>query len=252
MADVIPALNEPYITIQDVRDAGIPDTEKTDLEVQASIDHWSAQIDTWTGQWFNAREVEATVEGRNSNILLLGIPIIDITQIRINHHLPDHAGDLYTSFERFQIFKSRDYPDDRRNPRIKLVSNRYSIYSSYGRAFMRALYTTIDGIFGFIEKDGSTPLPIHRACLKLTMKDLKNSLLDEVSSGEGGSLGPKKREKTDIHEIEYFESTNSTIAKDSGTITGDPEVDRIISYYRKPIGVGGSINAVPRIDSGML
>ena len=251
MADVIPALNEPYITIQDIRDAGIPDTEKNDAEVQASIDHWSAQIDTWTGQWFNAREIEVTVEGRNSNILLLGIPIISISQIRINHHLPDNAGDLYTTFDRFQIFKSRDYPDDRRNPRIKLVSNRYSIYYSYGRAFMRALYTTIDGIFGFIEKDGTTPLPIQRACLKLVLRDLKNPLLTEVTEA-GGGLGPKKREKTDMHEIEYFESSQSTISKDRGTVSGDPEIDRILSYYRKPIGVGGSINAVPRIDSGML
>jgi len=251
MADVIPALDLPYITIQDIRNAGIPDTEKTDSEVQSSIDYWSAQIDVWTGQWFNAREVEVTIEGRNSNILLLGIPIIDVTQIRMNHHLPDHAGDLYTTFNRFQIFKSRVYPDDRRNPRITLVTNKYSIYSSYGKAFMRSLFTTIEGIFGFIEKDGTTPKPIQRACLKLVMRDLKNPILDSVSNPHT-TAGALKREKTDLHEVEYYESSESVVATEQGTLSGDGEVDRILSFYRKPIGVGGSINAVPRIDSGML
>lgn len=251
MADVIPALNLPYITIQQIRDAGIPITEADDPTVQASIDLWMDQVDRWTGQWFNARQYTITIEGRNSNLIAIGIPIIEVTRIQLNHFLPRDAGEIFNDLSNFQIFVGRAWPDDRRNPRITIVANRSSIFGNFGRAFVRGLFTDIDGTYGFIEIDGTTPKPIQRAMTKLVLRDLKNPLLGQVSGG-GLITGSKKREETDLHEIEFYQPSEEQANSSVKSLTGDSEVDKILAYYRKPISIGGSINAIPRIDGGTV
>ncbi len=254
MADVIPAALVPYIDIADVRSAGIPESEADDATVLLKIKLWSDLVDKWTRQFFNRRDLEITLEGKNSNILLLGIPLIEVDSIRLNHFLPRAAGEVL-DLTLVQSFIGRTSPvDDRRNPRIKILVNSRSIFSTVGRTFRRGLLSTITGKFGFLETDGTTPEAIKRSVLKLVLKDIRNPLLSDVSgtSGSGSTtLGAKKREETDLHEIEYFQPSAEVLKSMERSISGDAEVDRLLSYYRSPISIGGSILDIPTVDDGV-
>lgn len=203
-------------------------------------------IDEKTGQYFNKRSGVFKLEGNNTSLMHLPTPIIEITELTINS--VDTVLDEGEDFD-FVAFKGRLNPqDDRRNPRIKLNfgRGRNSIFSGSltSRAFMKGTFTTITGSFGFLELDGSTPLQIQKAVKLLVMKEI-NEPIGEGASATSGT-GPLKRLKVDIHEQEFFEPSGN---KDSSrsSLSGDPEVDRIIATYRTPIRIKGSFKSL-RVD----
>ena len=192
------------------------------------------KIDLFTGQWFNKRTFSGAsaikLEGSNTHILHFPVPIIDITSLTMNDE--DEAVEV----EKYNVFNSRTIPDDRRNPRIKLVSSTRNIYRNsrgiHSGTFNKLRLQHVEGSFGFLEADGSTPDGIKWATARLVMNILT---LDLESGGAGGSI---KKEKVDIHEIEYFDSSATKAKK--GEITGDEEVDRIILMYKAPFAINAS------------
>lgn len=229
-----------YITIQQVRDAGVTVGQASDPEVTAAIALAMQTIDRGTGQWFNSRALTIAFEGKNSNVLMLGVPILEIDEIKLN------GESVPTPLVNFVIFNSRTYPDDRRNPRIKIMRKERNIYTdTIHKSFHRGAITQIIGKFGFLEQDGSTPLLIQRATLKLAIKYATTDLVNDVAQA---GTGPMKRERTDLHEVEYFEPSADAVQVGSG-FTGDDEVDKIISMYRAPVGIGGSILDTAKIET---
>jgi hypothetical protein len=194
-------------------------------------------IEQWTGQWFEPRAKTIRVEGKNSNVMFFRVPIISISEIRVNNAA--EASDL----TEFEIYTGVDY---RRKPMIKFRSGVRNIFATtLGRTFRRVTYTEFDGMFGFVEEDGSTPLLIQKATLILTI----NSLKSPAASGSSlAGVGALKREKTDLHETEYFQP-DDVRGGPSGRISGDIEVDRILRMYRGPQGIGGTIMDLPRIEA---
>jgi len=209
---------------------------QTDDEIKT----WSDFMDLQTRWWFNARAKTIRLEGRNSNVLLLPVPIISISEIKLNG---DTVG---TDLSLFTIFSNRDgIPDDRRNPRIKILSNSQNIFiGRSGRTFHRGAITEMTGVWGFLESNGSTPMLIQRAVTKLVLNAIKNNMVSQVASA---STGAKKAERVDLHETEYFQPDDVRGAP-SGAISGDIEVDRIITMYRGPMGIGGSILDTPTVE----
>lgn len=211
-------------------------------DIQALIRQAMAFIDRHTRQWFNARTFDDTkpvlMEGNNSPVMFFPVPILEITSLR------KQSGSEILDPSTYQVFNGRSFPDDRRNPMIKLRQEDDDIMFVSSGKFMRGIRAVVTGIFGFLEEDGSTPLQIQRATLKLALiygiKSLGESAGNAAASGD---LGPIKREKTDMHEIEYFDA-RSTGGKDStasGTgLSGDDEVDDIIAAFKGPIIIGGS------------
>ena len=193
-------------------------------------------IDLQTRQWFEPRSKTIRVEGKNSNVMFFKVPIISISAIRLND---DTVSASLTDFEVFSGY------DNRRNPRIKIRTGTGTIYTeNYGRAFIRAAYTEFDGSYGFVEEDGSTPVLIKDATLMLATNYLKAPL------GSGSALtgvGPKKREKVDLHETEYFQP-DDVRGGSTGAISGDIAVDRILKMYRGPVGIGGTIMDLARTE----
>lgn len=202
----------------------------------------TAIIDRGTNQFFNAKSLTIRLEGNNSNLLLLSIPIISVSSIKLNN---DNVSIDLTLAE---ISISRTIPDDRRNPKIKLRNITENIFKgTTGRVFRRGMWTEIDGVFGFLESDGSTPLLIQKAILKLTIRNIQEPTGSIATSG---LLGPKKRERVDLHETEYFEpSTGGTSTISS---SGDVEIDRIIGMYKAPLIISGSILDVPIVETVLL
>lgn len=220
--------------------AVIYDGNLSDLEV--FIRQAMAFIDRHTRQWFNARTFDNTkpvlMEGNNSEVLFLPVPILEITTLQKQKDSEILAATDY------QVFNGRSFPDDRRNPMIKLRRDADDVMFVGSGKFMRGVRAVITGIFGYLEEDGTTPLMIQRATLKLAlMYQLKTLGEAAQAAANSAEIGPIKREKTDMHEIEYFDAraTGGKDASGSGTgLSGDDEVDDIIAAFKGPIIIGGT------------
>jgi len=204
---------------------------KTVLEFHALRLMAMQTVDLYTGQWFNKRTLTVEIEGNNSHMLHFGVPIIEITSLKINDSEDEYDTNAY------KVYNSRILPDDRRNPKIKIVSRGYSIYTYMGTktVFYKGRFSTIEGSFGFLEADGSTPDLIKWATAKIVM----NELTRDISAS--GSSAVIKKEKTDLHEIEY--ETGSNTSQSAGLqskLTGDDSVDRILLMYKAPFAIGGT------------
>lgn len=250
------AIGETHMTIVDVTGSTLKATDGTDFpeglvslvktsltedEILAYVLDAMAFIDRHTRQWFNKRTFDSSnpvkIEGNNSQILFLPVPIISIDEIRKN----GSTMALDQSFYRAAM--SRTIPDDRRNPTIKLIADSDDVLFISAGLWMRGTITEIEGSFGFLEPDGSTPRPIVRATTKLALIYATKSLgeaAEQASTSNG--LGPLKREKTDFHEIEYHNPNvggGKSVSVGTG-LSGDDEVDDIIAAYKGPIIVEGS------------
>ena len=200
-------------------------------------DQASSLIDLYTGQWFNSREFTSSnpikLEGINSPILHLPVPILTVTSLKVNNSEDELDVDYYT------VFNGRALPDDRRNPRIKLIGREYNIFSNVDiTIFYRGKYNLIEGTFGYLEPDGSTPMPIQWAVARLVVY-LTGKEANNVSTTSAAS-GAIKREKTDLHEIEYDTSNQGANTYQNAPFTGDEEVDRIIKMFKSPLAMGGT------------
>lgn len=215
------------------------DGDITDLE--NFIKQAMSFIDRHTRQWFNARTFDDTkpilMEGNNSVVMFFPVPILEITAIK------KQTGGEVLDPTFYQVFSGRDFPDDRRNPMIKLRQEDDDVMFVSSGKWMRGVRAVITGIFGYLEADGSTPLMIQRATLKLSLIYAVKSIGESAASSvEGGELGPIKREKTDLHEIEYFDarSTSKSSPSDGTGLSGDDEIDDIIAAFKGPIIIGGT------------
>lgn len=230
-----------YISVDDVRKAGISESNVSDDDVLVAINMWQQFIDRACRQWFVPKSLTIKMNGNDSDTLFMGIPIIDVTYLKINGSEDASDASLY------KVFNSNTYPDDRGNPRIKLVNrnergrNIFTTSLSYIPRFRRGYQNQeIQGIFGYVEPDGSVPAMIQRAHLKLVVEKLTRPV---YPTGVGSSLiqsSPEGqtiiREKTDGHEIEYANTIKNKGYSYSG-ITNDPEILEIIAMYRAPIGL---------------
>ena len=237
---------DTYITIADVRAAGILETDYDDAMVLAAIEMWQAFLNRACRQWFIPRAMTLLVDGTDSDALHFGVPIITIDHVKLN-------GDtvaLDSSY--YRVYNGCNYPDDRRNPRIKLVANdgNFDIYTQpmCGRLkFRKGRHNQeIKGIFGFVEEDGSVPAMIKRALLLLVIEKLTSPLMGATPAGVvvPPLVGALLEEKTDGHSKKWAQAGGEVSPRQPGLlgITNNPEVLGIIRLYRAPIGVATPAN----------
>lgn len=217
-----------------LRSTNLPRFKAEEL-IQSSSDF----IDEQTGQFFNKRIFDDTnplkLEGNNTPTMWFPVPIIAIAKLLIN------STDLELTEgedDDFVAFKGRARPqDDRRNPRLKLNvgSGRDNIFvGTTSRIFVKEALTHIEGDFGFLEPDGSTPVLIKKAVRALVAKEVNVPI---TSSSVSGGTGPLKRKKVDLHEEEFFELRSAQRINMSGI----GEVDQIIAKYKAPFRIDGSV-----------
>src|SRR5690606_2892954 len=85
------------------------------------INVWQQMLERATRQWFEERSATVRVDGNGSDTLFFSVPIISVNELYIND------GDTVLDTEFYEVYNNRtDYPDDRRNPRIKLRPGRGS------------------------------------------------------------------------------------------------------------------------------
>lgn len=233
-----------YISVADVRAAGITSDPPDDATIFASILMWQQVLERVTRQWFRPITVELYLDGTDSDTLHLPVPIISLEYLYINED------PTVLEAARYKVYNGRLLPDDRKNPRIKLVD-------SYG--YERDIYTAPDrtrrsrfhkgrqnqrlkGVFGYVEADGSTPLLIKRAMLKLVIGDLSNPLVPGAGAGLTPppiTMGIVREEVTDGHSIKFDVAGGELKPRAAGLsgLINDPEVQQIVKLYKAPIGM---------------
>jgi hypothetical protein len=237
-----------YISVQDIRDEGIKVTKASDLRVLSAIETWQAFLERACRQWFVPKQIILRADGTDSDTLHLGVPIINIDYIKLN----DNESELDPSA--YRVYNGRTYPDDRRNPRVKLINiDDTDIYTAplCNRLRFRKgrQNQEIKGTFGFIEDDGSTPRMIKRALTILVIEKLTKALYvdpDDPSSSSSVTpppiMGGIVEEQTDDHRVRYggTSSTTGSISQRKPGLTGitqNLEVLDIIKLYKAPIGI---------------
>jgi len=233
---------DTYISVDDVREAGVPeevDGGPSDAEVLSQIEIWQAFLDRACRQWFVPKAATFSFDGNDSNLIGFGVPIISISYLKIN----SCASELDTDF--YKVYNGVTYPDDRKNPRIKLVhgSNRdiyRGVYEQQLKFRKGVQNQEVSGTFGYLEADGTTPKMIKRALLKLVIEKMLNPVVPGTLSASMPSPPPIMasivEEWTDGHKMKYGTSFSTNKSGISG-ITRDQEILDIIKLYRAPLGI---------------
>jgi hypothetical protein len=229
LSDVIQGTDPGLIvSLQDIRAEGVPDTELSDERALILSYGWQKWFEHMTGRWFTPKEMTLTLDGDGSRVMWLDVPIITLDELYINDDFVNAvATDDYVVY-------ARTYPDDRRNPRIKLKRKSGSIYEwNTERKFLVGDQNQrIVGTFGYVEPDGSAPFLVQRAIMTLVLAtaELKgDSEIDQLA------VGRKIEEVTDRHRVRYSDLWDEIVAWKP---TGFTEVDEAIRLYRKPAYIG--------------
>lgn len=227
-----------YITVQDVRDAGIDATIASNTEIETQLNINQQFIDRATRQWFDSRALTLVLDGNTSDTLYLPVPIISVSSLAIND------SENVLDPDRYRVYNGRDLPDDRWNPRIKLRRGSVHLFQDPFRSDHPPLFRkgrhnqTVVGEFGFTEADGGTPELIKRCLLLLVIEKLANPPFGSSAPGVArGPVGNVLRETTDGHTVQFtFVKFGDTRAGWSG-YTMNREVHIILGMYKAPIGI---------------
>lgn len=217
-----------YTTLQDIRDEGITETELDDDRAIKLSTVWQQWFEDKTGSFFTPKEDTVYLDGDGSRMLLLPVPIIEVSELYVNNDF-DNA----VESTRYAVYNGRGpVRDDRRNPHIMLKMGTDSIYTPSSSIFeIGDLNQCIVGTWGYTEADGSTPYAVSRAILVLINATKAYLPDDQIDQLIGGRL---IEEVTDRHRKEYADLFNRL--KTWGP-TGLTEVDDAIRKYRRPVRI---------------
>jgi hypothetical protein len=227
-----------YATIQDIRDEGVTETELTDARCLSLLNGWQAWLDKMCGgNFFIKKTATVDFDGDGSRLLQLPIFLVTCTNLYVND---DFNNALDSSY--YAVYNSNNaIVDDRKNPRIKIKT-----YRSSGSIFVTAGAVNkfiigeqnqrVEGIWGHVEADGSTPYPVRNAIKTLVIAT--KEVMDDADV-DRLKFGKINEEVTDRHRIEYADLFDRLMAWD---ITGITEVDTVIRAYRRPTLVTSARN----------
>jgi hypothetical protein len=206
-----------YCTIADMRAEGVTDAEADDDRLALLIEEATAEIDEWTGWWFDVQERTLTLNGRGTTTLALPAPALELTNVT--------------------IFGTEIDPDD-----VDLVGPSPVPSGSYDEGPAVQIEggwdagrrnVVIEGTFGYREADGSdqgrVPRGIRRACMLIVLKRVGKLAEDDAAR--------------DAHRVKSMRTKTQSVdfrdpAAGDAPYTGDAEIDQILLRFAKPMGLG--------------
>lgn len=226
-----------YCNVSDLRREGVTEQEASDARLLSIINEASAMIDKYTGFTFRPSEREYFLDGYGTRALQLEEPIVAIDAVFAGSStaLPTESYRVYNR----HITQRMRSPDDRYNPKLELVAGyrRGLVWDSTWPSGRQNI--VVRGLFGFTEPDGYTscgvtPAAIKHACMLMVLREVP-LLTDDGARQDALNRWRLAEERTRDQSYRL-----STIKPRSGDMifTGDPEIDGIISLYRKPMGLG--------------
>jgi len=237
--------SDTYCSVQDIRDEGLTDTTLyPDAKVLGYIETWQEWIERVCRQWFVPKTKVFNVDGNGADTLFFCVPIISIDYVKINDSNVNLDAELY------RVYSSREFPDDRRNPRIALRNTLTDPRDIYMPLFGPQRFNVgkqnqeIKGTFGFVTPDGGTPALIKRALIKMVVEKLTKPIYVNPSASTGPApppiLGPILEEVTDDHKIKYGSPGGPSSPRKPGLtgFTNDWEILETLRLFKGPIGIG--------------
>lgn len=240
--------DETYCTVADIRALGVPNelatpAGPTDAQVLTAIKLAQQLFERATRNWFVPRTLQFKFDGTDSDTIHFGVPIIDIEWLKLN------ASPSNLEKSNYAVYKSRSYPDDRRNPRIKLVRSRdvrdiFTAPLTFGELKFRKgrQNQEVRGTFGFCEDDGSTPAGVREAVCRMTIERLASPAFiapgtTVISAPPASGGGAVIEEWTDGHKLKFATASLAMQRPGLQGVSADPFVQDMIKLYRAPIGV---------------
>ena len=244
-----------YCSVADMRDEGLTVAQASDARVLQTIHIASRYIEKVTGRFFEARRVQMRIDGRGHSNLVLHQPIILMEEIRV---LATYTPDPLTTInaddrDTFKVYNRHlsgmIHPDDREDPRVALVFGDLSV-PGVPQFYDGAQNVELDGVFGYTDPDGSpwgaTPELIRRACILIVLRDVWKGT-DTTNRDDYTSRHRITQEKTRDQSITRSPVGGSGASGGGigggrlGTaFTGDPEIDRILALYIRPLMLGAA------------
>ncbi|AKF85044.1 hypothetical protein MFUL124B02_08585 [Myxococcus fulvus 124B02] len=205
-----------YATVADMRAEGVTPAMAGDTRLAVLLEEATRTIDKVTGWHFEPRSATLHFDGRGTPSLWLPVPPIRIYRLAI------HGEDVSFSRERLVVVGAPVGPGFD-GPRLTF---------RHGRVFPRGEGNiTVGARWGYTEVDGTpegrTPPAVRRACMLLVLRSL-SPLADEASLEER-TRWRVVEERT--REQSYRLDTVRPVVR---PLTGEPEVDLLLSPYVKP------------------
>jgi hypothetical protein len=210
-----------YATVADLRAEGVTDEMASSERLASALAEASAAIDRVTGWFFEPRSLTLQLDGRGTSTIDLPVPPIRLHRIAV--------GGVDFALDELDVEGAPVQPWFVA-PTLRLKR---------GLRFPHAAGAVLaEGLWGYTEADGSeegrTPYPIRRATMLLAL-----TLLPKVGEGDGGA---ELRNRWRLVEESTRDQSYRLAPMDANVepITGDPVVDRLISLYRRPTGLGAA------------
>jgi hypothetical protein len=208
-----------YASAQDLRDEGVTTAEASDARLIALIAEATDTIDGTTGWFFEPRVRSLRVDGRGSGrIELPWVPLV------LDRVVVDDEDVALADVRWWGAPVEPGFT----GPRVELRRG----------VFPRGqMNISLHGTWGYTEPDGSrlgrTPLAIRRACMLLVMRALPK-LSDRDLAEDARNRWRLVEERT------RDQSYSLSKPARSAELTGDPEVDMILSRYARPLLLGAA------------
>lgn len=226
-----------------------PFTLKTIPEVQALINKSSKRIEAFTARFFEPRFSVMKLDGRNTRGLLVSEPIIGISKIELETGV--NGIQISLSEIDMNAFRIRNRhlqglmdPDDRDNPAIEIERFEGLIFQSLEQFPKGPLTCYLTGVFGYTDFN-NTPFGKVPDDLFIVVGNFANKfLLDPFMLNKAvwtSIAGNVTEMRTRDQSIKYGVNTAtsaSTVFGAAAPLTGDPQIDQLLSRYIRPPQIG--------------
>lgn len=202
-------------------------------------------VEMYTGRFFAPEQKNVRVNGRRTPQIRLDEVIIGVGEVALDFG-PLSSGEVSVEADDILVFNRHlteklTRPDDRDDPKIEL----FHIPRSVGWADLSNEVVFPDGVqnirvlgvFGYTEPTpttlpiGRTPRLIRRATELLTVHE-RHKLGEEQKRFKSRNRWRLLREEGDRSSYQLADLKNNPAA--FGTMTGDPEIDQILSKFMRP------------------
>jgi len=179
----------PYVTVAEVRAEGVTAGMATDARIEQMVALAQAYFEAQTLMFFNLREaMSIRLDGTGSPVLELPAPAQVVTSVTVDGQTVTEVIDPSNppSTGAFVNYNDRE-EDDYWFPRLEMYGGpltrleRAFYYGSSNQPYTSNVRSTwpwgkknvlVVGDFGFVEEDGSTPMLVKNAIIRLTIPRL--------------------------------------------------------------------------------
>jgi len=209
-----------YASVADLRAEGVSESQATDERLEALLQEAGDTIDHAAGWFFEPRERAYRLDGRGTASIEPPVPPIQLDLLAVG------GAALSLDPDDLVIVGAPVQPGFAA-PRITLRHGRFP----RGQGNVE-----LEGLFGYSEDDGTpegrVPREIRRACMLMVMRWL-------LSLADGGSDNASQFWRV-VGMRTVDQSVSFASPGPAGPYTGDPELDRILHRYRRPMGLGAA------------